>query len=311
MFIVMLVELSPRRDPLKYIGRRYPQLLPHTIAEAESPLRRGEGVKIIDASLDEIIRFGNGEKEMVCPTTVRTHTLRVEAFATHLTDVYQSLPETQSLDIIRVATLCRIHDNEESDPDIGDVTKDRKDAMSPAQRAAHERKVKMSLLRMGEERFGLKQGTPDWIRYVSYIQELMMKKSLEAQVAKLADLLDALGEVIHELRCGNQGFGYLIKEYCEALNVTKYPVWGDMRKHPSLDLELPLQAKDILANPPLMPLHFAGMRSGKAGLADFRHIILQEDLPPVYKTWVKVGLLRFGPQAPQIMFPKWNLPRVA
>jgi 5'-deoxynucleotidase YfbR-like HD superfamily hydrolase len=304
------VELRSHREPLVFLVRTHPSLRPHLDAEKTNPLRYGTGAEDVARRLHDIIRFGNGEKLMHSPTTVHIHSLRTESIALYFALLCKKVPDCPPLDLMKVSLIARIHDYEEADPDIGDMTRDKKMKMSLEERETHEAKVKSALVGMGTKEFGLADKPDQLIRYTSLVEELLAKSTYEAQIAKLADLFDARGEVMHELRNNNKGFIPILGEYNAAFTDArkKYPLWNALEGQPGIDMRIPTQAEALLEERPLMPLDFAYMPEGEGGVRQFRKRVLQGNFPPAYKTWLKLTFMRFGDQAPRVLYPNWHLP---
>lgn len=161
--------------------------------------------------------------------------------------------------------------------------------------------------------YGLQKGSPEWIRFIATVNEMLAKSTLEAQVVKIADLLDAVGEIMHELRSGNERFAGILEEYKGTLSKApqEYPLWTAIRRHRAIQLEVMPQPEALLSLPRLMPLDFANLGEGPERYENFKKIMLQGEMPRFYKTWLQTTIFRFGPQASQVLFPRWNLAPLA
>lgn len=305
------LERDPRRSVLRQVRRWYPHLAAEVDTAQYGYMRESSGARVISNKLHDIVRYGNErvpDKRMLCPTTVLTHSIRVEALALGLVKICESLPEHPQIDVVKTVEMGRNHDKEEASP-IGDITKNIKDAWTIEERAAHEERVRRELIEIGKREYGLKIGTPQFIRYVAFIQEMMEKRTVEAQIVKIADLLDAVGEIMHELRMGNTNYGEILEEYKGTLSYApmRYPIWSAIRQHPSIGLAVMPQPEQLLSLPRLMPLDFGNIGEGRTRSRNFRKKVMEGDLPQFYKTWLTTTFLRFGPQASQVLFPRWNL----
>lgn len=75
-------------------------------------------------------------------------------------------------------------------------------------------------------------------RYCLYMRQYQDKLILEAQIVDVADKFDAVGETLHEIRCGNKTFLEVYQYYKdERLELLRhYPFWKTLEDNPSLGL---------------------------------------------------------------------------
>ncbi len=125
------------------------------------------------------------------------HSRRVAKIAYAIAPLH---PAAATLDLQRLFLLGIIHDDDEII--AGDVQASAKRKMSATQLAAVNRE-KANAIEHLAERFPTMVGNT---RYRDLLLEAQTCETLESQLVKLADRIDAWGEGLHELYAGNHGF---------------------------------------------------------------------------------------------------------
>lgn len=156
-----------------------------------------------------------------------THTYRTPFLARSLALQLNELDKTKyHFDLDRLHRMGSEHDDEEFL--IDDIVAPIKHAMNPQELAILQAKASQGVLALAHFLYGF-QNRKDEERYLSEQEELQEKKTLEAQLINVADKWDALGEILHDIRCGNEKFidllPYSQKKFEEF---QEYPFWEDL-----------------------------------------------------------------------------------
>src|SRR3989344_4303833 len=239
------------------------------------------------------IKRWNKAPEMLNPTNVLIHTLRGRALA----DFLLSLTERQGLSTNRqkVSDLALHHD----DPKFvtEDIPTPIKQQMTPGQ--------KISLKTREEEAATLISTI-----YFPSLPKNQLKQlhgeyeageTLEAQIVRVADKLDALGEVLHEVYCGNQYRDFWIGEGLHNLrtifdDLDTYGWWKRMKEQPDISLSEFPKDQDLPLDP---QVRFTDLSSRM----DLEKIVKTGGLVPIYRTWVKTTLQTFPKESERYLFP--------
>ncbi|MBI2632048.1 HD domain-containing protein [Candidatus Pacearchaeota archaeon] len=209
-----------------------------------------KGFKGRSKLLGEIKRYSMYEV-MFFRTNVELHSRRVEWITEELSPF---LVRDTKLDIDKLRILCRIHDDLEVI--TGDIQLGRK--------IYTMKKKELEVIEKEEEeaRRMLAAVWPEEIHGYNYrelLSEARDKKTLEAQIMKLADRLDAFGESLHELYSGNTCFLQHfelpigvnpVKLYTRIVRKTQenYPLIGHLMdgRHPLLSLPERINQREIV-----------------------------------------------------------------
>jgi hypothetical protein len=130
------------------------------------------------------------------------------------------------------------------------------------------------------------------------------KEILAAQIVDMADKLDALGEVFHELRCGNKDFIRAYRYYRDVRLPAfeeKYGLWDYIKDDPYIQIETLPSDEEVLQMPQLSK---EDLKSRETIMQD----IDDPALPIWYRTWLKMSmnLLGTNPQPEFHLFPGWK-----
>lgn len=208
-----------------------------------------KGFKGRSKLLGDIKRYSMYEI-MFFRTNVDLHTRRVQWIAEELSPF---ISKDTKLDIEKLRILCRIHD------DIEIITGD----IQLGRKIYTMKKKELEIMEKEEEnaRGILATVWPEEIHRYNYrelLNEARDKKTLEAQIMKLADRLDAYCEALHEVYSGNTCFlkhpelpigVNPVKVYNRIICKTerKYPLIGHLldSRHPLLSLPERIDQEEI------------------------------------------------------------------
>lgn len=248
----------------------------------------------------------SGEKglPMIHRPDLFTHSTRTLFLDIHLLEVADIVDEGEEfpVDELKSKRMARHHD----DPELitEDILTVIKMAMTSQEKAALERR-ELDVIPM-IARFILGLSGQVYEDYVSWQHELQGKGSNAAQLADVADKWDALGEKLHEIRCGND------EVFLPTLEVSKkqfekfenYPVWRKIRDFGTLDLETFPLAKDLKGLP---KLNMEEIRdAGKANLAESLGKAIDQ-WPAIYRTWVATSIKSFYHNPEKHLLQGWCL----
>lgn len=121
--------------------------------------------------------------------------------------------------------------------------------------------------------------------FIADLAEVKKKASLEAQIVDIADKWDALGQVLHDIRCGNTSpeVFQVLQRYRDIFSkLRKYPVFQEMEKH-NPDLIL----KHIPSDEEAKAMSKIRLEDLKQGKDVFWKNVMDPSTPPIYKTWLK------------------------
>jgi len=243
--------------------------------------------------LSEIERWQE-EPNMMHRTNLVIHSLRVNGISSFITDLLREKGISVNED--KVHDLAIHHDDPERF--TGDISSPIKEHMTESEKVR---------LRDAEERASLLVKTIYFPKVTEQTfkdiqSEYQDQKTTEAQVAKAADRLDALGEVLNEMLCGNQNRDFWeqalqrLQRYLQEFD--KYKWWNEIKTGPKLRLsELP-QVDAISLEPQVL---FNRLTSRDA----IRNLATDQKLPQVYRTWIDITLQTFPDEPEKYLFPGW------
>lgn len=229
--------------------------------------------------LREIKRYSMYEV-MFYRTNVEWHSKRVQWIADELIPF---LLRDTSLDFEKLRILCRIHDDLEII--TGDIQLGRK--------IYTMKKEELDAMEKGEEKAREILGLvwPEKLHghnYRELLCEARDKKTLEAQIMKLADRLDAFGEALHETYSGNACFLQHtelprgvnpVKVYSRFINNTQknYPLIGHLMdsRHPLLSLPEVIDQREIVKKAKLPNLESIKQKTGNPHYDAWKEITLK------------------------------------
>lgn len=256
-------------------------------------------------ALSESPRYEDGFPEMIHRHSNYTHCRRVSAIADNL--FFIALPEGIIMNNRSFLNEQRVlgdffgghHDDDEIFRT--DFPSNLKFHWSVEEKKANEAMEIIAIERVGREYLHLSGDALD--RYIRYMEMYREKQILAAQVVDIADKLDALGEVFHELRCGNKDFLRAYKYYRDEKLPAfgKYECWDKIKDDPSISIDFLPTDEEVLAIPVLKK---EGLRSRETLRVDINN----ESLPRWYRTWLGMSMNLFlpEPQPEMHLFPGWK-----
>ena len=140
-------------------------------------------------------------------------------------------------------------------------------------------------------------------KYMEAMINYQRKNTLVTQIVDVADKLDAIGEALHEIRCGNVGFinGYQFYRKKKLKNFEKYPFWQKLINDPAIGFN-PMPTVDELLDIPKLSVDDLKTREG------LKHDVYDPALPAWYRSWLGISydLLKDDPQPELHLFPGWK-----
>lgn len=260
-------------------------------AERDNPEFDAAGHVLWLKRMSVIKRFSS-LPEMTHRTDLFIHARRTAFLGEYLVSLLNN--QGFNLDMKRVFRLGYHHD----DPEIltDDLPSPLKHAMTDEEKGVLKSKERGALQMFTQFFFGERYPT-----YLSEQEELNEKQTPEAQLVDVADKWDALGEILHEVRCGNKAFFPLVQQYRNYFSHFKQcNFWSTLRTHPSLDFSNLPTVKQAQRMPPIKVDDLE--TKGKAW-----KILLDESAPACSRTWATISLAIFYPNPEKFIFPGWYL----
>lgn len=229
------------------------------------------------------------------------HSRRVMHLGIYLAQIVQGLgQDDRNPDLFKVARLARHHDDEEVLE--GDKPTPTKLAMTKEQKDIFEEGNRQARSAMGN--FLLMLPLHELRIYQQDREEMVARESLEAQIVEVADKLDAYGEILHEIRCGNDRFlEFLPLRNSIIEGLDRLDFWEEIKDFPSLNLELLPSSEQVEKLP-------------RISLADFKErtdliqLLLNHGMPQwprFYSTWIAIQWLKLQDKdIERMILPGWR-----
>jgi len=239
------------------------------------------------ATLRSIKRFHN--ERMIHRTNLYIHATRVQPLALFIGG--QCSQMEYQVDMSTVERRSLHHD----DPEVEttDIPSPVKRAMTAEQKEQLRNREMDAATRLASRFTTLPRET-----YLLDQERGTLKESVEDQIVDIADKLDGLCETLHELRCGNETFWYVLENYRAIfLDLAQYPMYGN--------LNITVPSKEDVEEMPRVDI---GMLSD--GREDeFWKSVYDSSLPWFYSLWMDIttngGLFRtLGKSI--LLFPGWE-----
>lgn len=241
------------------------------------------------------------EPSMLHRTDMFTHTRRVPYIADHLLYYLQvaGFPQALTTNRTKLFRMGYHHD----DPEIitGDYPSQVKIAMTPNEKQNLKQKEKDAarILASTFLNFIYPNSFDDYLEEQSDILE---KQTFEAQLIDVADKLDALGETLNELRCGNYAFIKVLNNYRKIFKrFEAYDFWKILKKDPAIQLSKFPSNKQARSMPVLTPQDLHSREELQIDLLDV------DNLPRWYRSWTSITLNHFERNPEKFLFPGWYI----
>jgi 5'-deoxynucleotidase YfbR-like HD superfamily hydrolase len=225
--------------------------------------------------LSQIDRF-SAPSNMIHRGEDLTHVLRTEVRAQWLMSTY--IPRELRPNVYRLHRLSRNHDNAEKE--TGDVPTQDKQRFSEAERKAFEA-TEDEAAPILAQRYA-PEGYQDL--YVADHFEIRAKSSRAAQLVDIADKWDALGQVLHDIRCGNdsdEAFQILQRYRDTFQKLSQYQMFKFMNEY-NADFALRNFPTDNDARE-MSRLNLNDLRQGKD---TFWQKVFDPSAPEIYHAWL-------------------------
>lgn len=192
------------------------------------------GTKMWQMGIDKLTRW-SGVPMVHRPTVFDHAALRTNWMAQHLADLWLVLGKDDfPPSIHKIDRLATHHDDSEMIDQ--DLPTPFKMAMSPEEKLAFQRREQESRMAIGHFRLMLDPNDQDL--YMQDQAELKAQETIESQIVEVADKLDALGEILHEVRCGNRKFLEFLELRGQIIGrLDRFHFWKIVKSHPTLELD--------------------------------------------------------------------------
>jgi 5'-deoxynucleotidase YfbR-like HD superfamily hydrolase len=178
------------------------------------------------------------------------------------------------------------HDDEE--PVVTDYLTPVKRAWSNEEKQRQEELASQAQVAVADLVLGLSPAEKE--EYLQDREELRAESSLEAQIVKAADKLDAYGEKLHNLRCGNWEAVKMMELSHQIIGeLDRFPWWERIKNHYLLRLgEFPSITEYLLMGPKLSSADFRSREELEQVLFSDTEDPKQ-GMPNFYFTWLRAG----------------------
>lgn len=244
----------------------------------------------------EIFRYSDTER-MIHRTDLLVHVVRVNLISAAIALQLKNLPGHRFLpNRERVSYLSRHHD----DPELltGDFPHSIKRSFTNEQRRILEEAEDKAILELARS-FGLRGS--DYKAYAEAQQEIRDRRTLESQIVKTADTIDALGEITNEIRCGNTDF-------LPKLDVSRTQVIEVVARYdffPLIASRFGLKPGDMPSSEQMKNLPTIDTSNSSFDINSMLSYESIRQWPLYYQIWLNISrvLIPSNPQA--VIFPGW------
>ncbi len=248
--------------------------------------------------LSEMPRWERYQSSMLHRFSLYIHRERTKAIAGQI--AYFALEDPPTLtELIELDSLSNHHDDHElidtdkPSPDKEDMTPEEKE-IEYAQELASFEIVGRKYLGLDDTRLP---------QYMDAMADYQKKDRMVPQIVDVADKLDAVGEVINEIRCGNLGFidAYLFYRNRRLKYFEAYPFWERLKQDPAIGFDPMPSVEELVAMPRLRVDDLKSRETLKYDMYD-------TSLPAWYRSWLGISydLFKDEPQPEFHMFPGWK-----
>jgi hypothetical protein len=154
-------------------------------------------------------------------------------------------------------------------------------------------------------------------KYLDFHAELKALKTPTSKLVEIADKWHALGEKLHEIRCGNSDFIDLLDHSRKQFaGFEKWDIWQEIKNHPLIDFDN-FPSNNSIAKLPTISIDNLVPEKQPADIWEARTHLIEGLLPEkddsslkwpeIYKTWIKVGIECFDPHIEKFLLPGWYL----
>lgn len=133
-------------------------------------------------------------------------------------------------------------------------------------------------------------------------EEYEEQRTIESQITKAADRLDALGEILNELLCGNEHKEFWLDSFRNIqgylVDFDKYDWWQYIKQDPQIALDRLPDESDIGGD---AKIKFNDLDSPNA----VANLAKDQGLPSFYRNWIKLSMETFEKDPAKYIFPGW------
>jgi hypothetical protein len=154
--------------------------------------------------------------------------------------------------------------------------------------------------------FGLKKDSPEYHKYLFLHKEVEEKQTLEAKIVDIADKWDAVGEIMHDIRCGNKNFTKLMNFSANRFKVFSFSChtfWDILEESPIFEFnKVPTSSQ--AASLPTISIDDLEQPSDVIKIMSLEKT---EDYPMAYRTWAEINKTIFDVRPEKYIFPGWYI----
>lgn len=229
------------------------------------------------------------------------HSRRVAFLALHLVELVEGLRfKYFTVDVRKIGRLAYFHD----DPEIitDDIPAPIKAVMSDEEKKTLHENEQTATEKLAGIIFS-PYATLEREEYIAQQEEIKNKQTIESQIVEVADKWDALGEKLHEVRCGRADIFLPMVDRSRKIfqGFDEYLFWKVVKDNPSLDFQNFLDDEKLAQ---LSKLTIGELKS-RTDLEKALIGEMVEDWPALYRTWAKISWDNFDIKPEKFIFPGW------
>lgn len=271
-----------------------------TEREGDKLYRTVEWMKITSS----VKRYGD-HKEMVHRPDLWTH-IRRTAYLSEIIAKYLNNLDYSPFNIDTKRTFNMGYHHDDSEFILPDIDSQVKNSFTKEQKDKLKEQESSSIKALAVFFYGYKQDSLEYEQYLSLHKDLEEKQTLETKIVNIADKWDAVGEILHDIRCGNRNFAKLMDFNVNRFKIFSFSChtfWDILEKSPIFEFDKIPSSKQASRLPTISiddlqkPSDVARIMSWEA----------TRDYPTVYRTWAEINKTIFDVRPEKFIFPGWYM----
>lgn len=249
-------------------------------------------------------RYGD-HKEMVHRPDLWTH-IRRTAYLSEIIGKYLNGLDHSPFNINLKRTFNMGYHHDDSEFILPDINSQTKHKFTSKQRDNLKKQENSSIKALAVFLYGYKQDSLEYEQYLSLHKELEEKQTLEAKIVNIADKWDAVGEILHDIRCGNSNFTKLMDFSVNRFKIFSFSChtfWDILEKSPVFEFDKIPSSKKA-SNLPTISIDDLRKPSDVTKIMSWE---TTRDYPSVYRTWAEVNKAIFDVRPEKFIFPGWYM----
>ena len=249
-------------------------------------------------------RYGD-EKEMIHRPDLWAHIRRV-AYLSEIIGRYLNGFDHSPFNIDLKKTFNMGYHHDDSEFILPDINSQVKSKLSKEQEDKLKEQEGATIKALAILFYGYKQNSPEYEKYLSLHKEYEDKQTLEAKIVNIADKWDAVGEILHDIRCGNKKFVKLMDFSANRFKIFAFSChtfWDILEKSPVFEFDKIPTSKEA-TNLPTISINDLKKPSDVAKTMSWE---ATKDYPTIYRTWAEINRTIFDVRPEKFIFPGWYM----